>query len=156
MFNIQSIVAILLAISQPLLGCDDCSSAQREIVQTRLVRRMQPDAQHSSSLPRGPLRWGQINFLHTTDTHGWLEGHLKEPNYGADWGDFVSFTNHMKKKADNLGVDLLLIDTGDLHDGNGLSDATAPNGLLSNPVFENIEYDLLTIGVSNPSSMSAV
>jgi 2',3'-cyclic-nucleotide 2'-phosphodiesterase (5'-nucleotidase family) len=27
-----------------------------------------------------------------------------------------------------------------------LSDATNPNGLLSNPIFENIDYDLLTIG----------
>ena len=33
-------------------------------------------------------------------------------NYGADWGDFVSFTRHMKQKARKLGVDLLLVDTG--------------------------------------------
>lgn len=76
----------------------------------------------------------------------------------------------MKHKAGNLGVDLLLVDTGinmtshylmrfsscrifadciragDLHDGAGLSDATTPNGRLSNPIFENIDYDLLTIG----------
>ncbi|EOA84911.1 uncharacterized protein SETTUDRAFT_137105 [Exserohilum turcica Et28A] len=97
-------------------------------------------------MPKGPLEWGQINFLHTTDTHGWLEGHIKEQNYGADWGDFVSFTKHMKQKARKLGVDLLLIDTGDLHDGAGLSDATTPNGNVSNAIFENIDYDLLTIG----------
>jgi hypothetical protein len=47
-----------------------------------------------------------------TDTHGWLEGHIKEQNYGADWGDFVSFSKHMQHTAGNLGVDLLLIDTG--------------------------------------------
>lgn len=47
-----------------------------------------------------------------TDTHGWLEGHLTETNYGADWGDFVSFTAHMRAKARELGVDLLLVDTG--------------------------------------------
>lgn len=35
---------------------------------------------------------------------------------------------------------------GDLHDGSGLSDATAPNGVVSNVIFENIDYDLLTIG----------
>ena len=35
---------------------------------------------------------GQLNVIHTTDTHGWLEGHILEKNYGADWGDFVSFT----------------------------------------------------------------
>jgi 2',3'-cyclic-nucleotide 2'-phosphodiesterase (5'-nucleotidase family) len=37
---------------------------------TRNVRRMQPDAQNTTLLPRGPLAWGQLNFLHTTDTHG--------------------------------------------------------------------------------------
>jgi 2',3'-cyclic-nucleotide 2'-phosphodiesterase (5'-nucleotidase family) len=40
--------------------------------------------------------------------------------------------------ADSLG--------GDLHDGAGLSDATSPNGKLTNPIFEEIDYDLLTIG----------
>lgn len=73
---------------------------------------MQPDAQNATSGPRGPLEWGQLNFIQTTDTHGWLEGHIKEQNYGADWGDFVSFTHAMKRKADSLGVDLLLVDTG--------------------------------------------
>ncbi|KAL8948002.1 MAG: hypothetical protein Q9222_005770 [Ikaeria aurantiellina] len=111
---------------------------------------MQPDAQGATVSPKAPLEWGQLNFLHTTDTHGWLEGHIKEQNYGADWGDYVSFTRHMKHKAGNLGVDLLLVDTGDLHDGNGLSDASTPNGALSNPIFENVDYDLLTIGVSLP------
>ncbi|KAJ4355129.1 hypothetical protein N0V95_003211 [Ascochyta clinopodiicola] len=107
---------------------------------------MQPDASNATTGPKAPLEWGQINFLHTTDTHGWLEGHIKEQNYGADWGDFVSFTRHMKQKANKLGVDLLLVDTGDLHDGAGLSDATSPNGVVSNPIFENVDYDLLTIG----------
>ncbi|KAL8860061.1 MAG: hypothetical protein Q9178_003610 [Gyalolechia marmorata] len=51
----------------------------------------------------------------------------------------------MRRKARELGVDLLLIDTGDLHDGNGLSDATTPNGVVSNPIFENLDYDLLSI-----------
>lgn len=35
---------------------------------------------------------------------------------------------------------------GDLHDGAGLSDATKPNGNVSNAVFERIDYDVLTIG----------
>jgi len=107
---------------------------------------MQPDAQNATTGPKGPLEWGQINFLQTTDTHGWLEGHVKEKNYGADWGDYVSFTKHMKQKARRLGVDLLLVDTGDLHDGAGLSDATPVNGNVSNAIFQNIDYDLLAIG----------
>ncbi|TVY85403.1 Secreted protein [Lachnellula suecica] len=128
------------------LACDSCYAPASAVVHERNVRRMQPEASGAASGPKDPLEWGQLNFLHTTDTHGWLEGHLKEQNYGADWGDFVSFSRHMQHTAGNLGVDLLLIDTGDLHDGNGLSDAALPNGLLSNPVFDEIEYDVLTIG----------
>lgn len=94
------------------LACDGCYRPQNDVVMIRNVRRMQPDAENATTGPRGPLEWGQINFLHTTDTHGWLEGHIKEQNYGADWGDFVSFTKAMKQNARNLGVDLLLIDTG--------------------------------------------
>ena len=52
----------------------------------------------------------------------------------------------MKAKARRLKVDLLLIDTGDLHDGTGLSDATELNGAESNQLFEKIDYDILTPG----------
>ena len=93
-------------------ACSDCYSTQPSVIQTRHVRRSQPEALNATSGPKSALEWGEINFLHTTDTHGWLEGHLKEPNYGADWGDFVSFTKAMRKKARWLEVDLLLIDTG--------------------------------------------
>ncbi|KAI9814197.1 MAG: hypothetical protein M1827_003363 [Pycnora praestabilis] len=142
---LPSIIRIFL-LALPVLSCDDCYGPQNDVVLTRNVRRMQPDAQNATVPPKAPLAWGQLNVLHTTDTHGWLEGHIKEQNYGADWGDFVSFSTHMKHMAGTLGVDLLLIDTGDLHDGAGLSDATSPNGVVSNPIFENVNYDLLTIG----------
>ncbi|KUJ12389.1 uncharacterized protein LY89DRAFT_623543 [Mollisia scopiformis] len=141
-----SILCGLAAFITSAIACDSCYGPVDEVIHERLVRRMQPEAQAATTSPKGPLEWGQLNFLHTTDTHGWLEGHLKEQNYGADWGDFVSFSRHMVQKAGNLAVDLLLIDTGDLHDGAGLSDAAPPNGVVSNPIFDNINYDLLTIG----------
>lgn len=35
--------------------------------------------------PSKPLVWGDVNIIHTTDSHGWLLGHQKpsfpEPNY---------------------------------------------------------------------------
>ena len=94
------------------VACAGCGGPQENVQHNRLVRRMQPEALNATTAPKGPLEWGQINFLHTTDTHGWLEGHLKEGNYGADWGDFVSFVKHMREKADQLNVDLLVVDTG--------------------------------------------
>lgn len=113
-FSITSILFLVLS-SQSVKGCDDCYGPTNLVTHERIVRRMQPAAENATTGPRGPLEWGQINFIHTTDTHGWLEGHIKEQNYGADWGDFVSFTRHMKQKAADLRVDLLIIDTGKLN-----------------------------------------
>jgi 2',3'-cyclic-nucleotide 2'-phosphodiesterase (5'-nucleotidase family) len=102
-----------LAVVALIQACADCAGSEgHPNVMTRLVRGAQPEAQDASYGPRAPLEWGQLNILHTSDTHGWLEGHLKEANYGADWGDFVSFADAMKRKARSLGVDLLIIDTG--------------------------------------------
>lgn len=105
--------------------------------------------------PSAPLVWGDFNVIHTTDTHGWLLGHQKtsfpEPNYrsvfclsrpplslaqsqsqsqsqspSGDFGDFASFVAHMKQLALEKNVDLLLVDSGDVHDGTGLSDGFPP------------------------------
>lgn len=92
------------------------------------------------------LEYGDLNFLHTTDTHGWYLGHLNQKTYSGDWGDFVSFAHHLKELAHEKGHDLLLIDSGDRHDGNGLSDITSPNGARSLPIFIKQDYDLLTLG----------
>ncbi|CUS24929.1 LAQU0S22e00320g1_1 [Lachancea quebecensis] len=92
------------------------------------------------------LHVGELNFLHTTDTHGWLGSHLTQPNYDADWGDFVSFASRFRENRVGAESDLILVDTGDKHDGNGLSDATVPNGLESTKVFNEQDYDLLTLG----------
>ena len=52
----------------------------------------------------------------------------------------------MRRKAHQSGRDLLLVDTGDLHDGTGLSDTTNPDGKITDEIFKNVEYDLLTVG----------
>jgi hypothetical protein len=121
--------------------------------------------------PSSPLQWGDINVrlagirdvcartkdltqvIHTTDSHGWLLGHQKaafpEPNYSGDFGDFASFVEHMKEIAFLRGVDLLLVDSGDLHDGTGLSDGGPPGSVDahdSNKFFSQLPYDLLAIG----------
>ncbi|ODV87199.1 hypothetical protein CANARDRAFT_26625 [[Candida] arabinofermentans NRRL YB-2248] len=95
------------------------------------------------------LKTGQLNFLHTTDTHGWYLGHTNQRQYSSDWGDFISFVSNFKllvEENDGIPGDLLLIDTGDKHDGNGLSDLTVPNGEISTEIFMNAPYDLITVG----------
>lgn len=42
------------------------------------IRAAQPSAPRPVPAPLRDLKWGQLNFLHTTDTHGWLGGHLQE------------------------------------------------------------------------------
>ncbi|EKM79523.1 hypothetical protein AGABI1DRAFT_114061 [Agaricus bisporus var. burnettii JB137-S8] len=115
--------------------------------------------EHEPSVPKGlspptrPLEWGDINILHTTDSHGWLLGHQKtsfpEPNYSADLGDFASFVTHMKKIANEKGVDLLLVDSGDLHDGTGITDGFPPGGVDAHDANEFVKmlpYDVMAIG----------
>ncbi|QBM89861.1 2',3'-cyclic-nucleotide 2'-phosphodiesterase/5'- or 3'-nucleotidase, 5'-nucleotidase family [Metschnikowia aff. pulcherrima] len=93
-----------------------------------------------------PLRLADLNFLHTTDTHGWLSGHLNQNTYNGDWGDFILFAHHLRQKAEAESKDLLIVDLGDRHDGNGLLDITTPNGARSLPIFAQLHYDIITLG----------
>lgn len=92
------------------------------------------------------LELGKINFLHTTDTHGWLGSHLTQNDYDADWGDFLSFVELFRNNTIGEDRDLLLVDTGDKRDGNGISDATELVGQNSSQIFNEIDYDILTLG----------
>ncbi|GJJ76673.1 hypothetical protein EMPS_09032 [Entomortierella parvispora] len=111
-----------------------------------LEPRSQPGAAKPTPVDLRPLVWGDLNVISTTDTHGWLSGHVKEGSYSADFGDFSSFLSHMREQAVHRRKDLLVVDSGDLHDGNGLSDATPLDGEVSNPIFQKINYDALAIG----------
>ncbi|KAM0453973.1 hypothetical protein ACHAO4_004721 [Trichoderma viride] len=147
--KVFAVVGGLIALLPTALACgsdDSCYGPTNTVEHVRHVKRIQPGAPNAKYGPKGPLEWGQLNILHTTDSHGWLEGHLKEQNYGADWGDFATFSRRMKQAAHDMNVDMLLVDTGDLHDGNGISDATKVDGTKSMPIFNEVDYDLLTIG----------
>ncbi|KAI4283967.1 MAG: hypothetical protein L6R38_001760 [Xanthoria sp. 2 TBL-2021] len=109
-------------------------------------RSTQPSAPEPVSAPLRELPWGQLNFLHTTDTHGWHAGHLQEPSFTGDWGDYISFAQRLHEKADNEGRDLLLIDTGDRIEGNGLYDASDPKGIYTRAIFKEQEIDVICIG----------
>ncbi|KAF9086187.1 hypothetical protein BGX29_001539 [Mortierella sp. GBA35] len=109
-------------------------------------KRSQPGAPQPNPVDLSPLTWGDVNIIHTTDTHGWLSGHTKEASYSADFGDFSSFLYHMRQQANHRRKDLLVVDSGDLHDGNGLADATPLNGEATSPIYQKIAYDALAIG----------
>ncbi|KAJ6515268.1 Metallo-dependent phosphatase-like protein [Mycena sanguinolenta] len=111
------------------------------------------ESQRRISTPPRPLQWGDLNVISTTDTHGWLLGHqhesFPEPNYSGTWGDYKAFVTHMKELAEEKDVDLLLVDSGDLHDGTGLSDGFPAGGVDardSNEFFKQMPYDVLAIG----------
>ncbi|KAJ0384255.1 hypothetical protein COL922a_008766 [Colletotrichum nupharicola] len=116
------------------------------LLSAALASAAQPGAAPAVAAPMRDLTWGQLNFLHTTDTHGWHGGHLLEPQYSADWGDYVSFAAHMSRKADERGADLLVVDTGDRVEGNGLYDASAPKGLFTYDVIREQTVDLICTG----------
>ena len=107
---------------------------------------IQPGAAPAQIAPLRDLEFGDINFLHTTDTHGWHAGHLLEPSFSADWGDYISFAEHLRAKLDEEGKDLIVVDTGDRIEGNGLYDASNPRGKYTFDIFKQAPIDLLCSG----------
>jgi 2',3'-cyclic-nucleotide 2'-phosphodiesterase (5'-nucleotidase family) len=43
-----------------------------------VVLGAQPQSPKPVEFPMRDLQWGQLNFLATTDIHGWYGGHLQE------------------------------------------------------------------------------
>ncbi|KAK5187816.1 hypothetical protein LTR16_009512, partial [Cryomyces antarcticus] len=68
------------------------------------------------------------------------------PQYSADWGDYISFAKHMRDKADDDGSDLLVVDTGDRIEGNGLYDASDPKGRYTFDIIKEQEIDIICSG----------
>ncbi|KAK0937256.1 hypothetical protein LTR29_011173 [Friedmanniomyces endolithicus] len=112
------------------------------------VSSEQPSAPSPISAQLRELPWSSdgLNILHTTDTHGWHGGHLQEAQYSADWGDYISFAHHLRKRADDDGSDLLLVDTGDRVEGNGLYDASDPKGQYTFDILKQQRMDVITPG----------
>ncbi|KAH7872015.1 Metallo-dependent phosphatase-like protein [Lentinula edodes] len=146
--------AALLSVALPLalrVTVNACSDEHAHDHNHAHQKRLFPQTQLTK--PTRPLEWGELNIIHTTDTHGWLLGHqhasFPEPNYSGDLGDFASFVQHMKQLAIEKDVDLLLVDSGDLHDGTGLSDGFPAGGIDAhdaNQFIKQLPYDIMAIG----------
>ncbi|KAJ3484948.1 hypothetical protein NLI96_g5291 [Meripilus lineatus] len=140
----------LLSILPFILSVRGCPGEDHDHTHTEHKRAF---PQAALTPPTRALEWGDVNIIHTTDSHGWLLGHQKssfpEPNYSGDLGDFASFVSHMKEIALRKDVDLLLVDSGDLHDGTGLSDGFPAGGVdahESNKFLAQLPYDVMAIG----------
>ncbi|KAM0749330.1 hypothetical protein T439DRAFT_290562 [Meredithblackwellia eburnea MCA 4105] len=110
----------------------------------------QPDSTGPTDWPYRALEWGEVNVISTTDTHGWLLGHQRqEASFSGDWGDLLSFVTRMKEEARRRGVDLLVVDSGDRVDGNGLVDGEPEGhvkGYTALKFFQRMPYDVVTTG----------
>ncbi|KAK7191454.1 hypothetical protein DPSP01_002945 [Paraphaeosphaeria sporulosa] len=106
----------------------------------------QPLAPAPKAAPLRELPWAQLNFLHTTDIHGWWGGHVQEASFSADWGDYISFAKHLRDRADADGSDLLLIDTGDRIEGNAIYDSSKPRGKFTYEIAKKQNIDLICSG----------
>src|ERR1700710_2514342 len=71
---------------------------------------------------------------------------LFRPSFSADWGDYISFANHIRAKADADGTDLIVIDSGDRIEGNGLYDGSDPKGKYYYDLFKQQPIDLICTG----------
>lgn len=111
-----------------------CLVALTGLIFAKPYQQQQAVLAPSQDVPLRDIHIGDINFIHTTDTHGWLGSHLSQNDYDADWGDFVAFVDILREKILQQSRDVIVIDTGDKRDGNGLSDATWP------PAYEARRY----------------
>ena len=97
-----------------------------------LEPRSQPGAAKPTPVDLRPLQWGDLNVISTTDTHGWLSGHVKEGSYSGDFGDFSSFLSHMREQAGHRRKDLLVVDSGGKEEIDGPPLFFFPQRALSN------------------------
>ncbi|KAK4047352.1 hypothetical protein OIO90_006211 [Microbotryomycetes sp. JL221] len=104
----------------------------------------------AQSLPYRPLPWGDINIISTTDTHGWLRRECNgDLGFCGDFGQLVSFVHSIKHQAKQRKADLLVVDSGDRLDGNGLVDGEPDahtKGWTAMGIFRQMPYDIITTG----------
>jgi 2',3'-cyclic-nucleotide 2'-phosphodiesterase (5'-nucleotidase family) len=90
------------------------------------------------------LSFGEINVMVLTDVHSWVAGHLPhDTTYDADYGDVLSFYEHLQAISHKQKKDLFFVMNGDFIDGTGLS--TNPPKYLT-PILQQMPWDAITIG----------
>lgn len=62
---LTQIAASFLPAAVIACGDDSCYGPTNTVEHVRHVKRIQPGAPEAQFGPKGPLEWGQINFMHT-------------------------------------------------------------------------------------------
>jgi 2',3'-cyclic-nucleotide 2'-phosphodiesterase (5'-nucleotidase family) len=90
------------------------------------------------------LPFGDINVVVVTDVHSFVGGHRHDPTANANYGDVVSFYEHLKEYCDAQGQDLWFVMNGDWIHGTGLAmDGNAENLM---PILNRMPWDAMTLG----------
>eukprot|EP00550_Attheya_septentrionalis_P011081 CAMPEP_0198302398 /NCGR_PEP_ID=MMETSP1449-20131203/55002_1 /TAXON_ID=420275 /ORGANISM="Attheya septentrionalis, Strain CCMP2084" /LENGTH=614 /DNA_ID=CAMNT_0044004739 /DNA_START=101 /DNA_END=1945 /DNA_ORIENTATION=+ len=97
---------------------------------------------------------GDINVMVLTDVHSWVAGHGRhEPGQNADYGDVLSFYEHLKEICTEDGSDLFFVMNGDFMDGTGLS-AHPPSALVN--ILKKMPWDAINVGNHDIANLETV
>lgn len=99
-------------------------------------------SQPSLAVPNLPF--GDINIISVTDVHSFIGGHKHEVDRNADYGDVLSFYQHIKDYCDEQGSDLFFFNVGDWIHGTGL--AMDGNATKLVPLLNQMPWDGITLG----------
>ena len=99
-------------------------------------------AQISWAIP--DLPFGDINIISVTDVHSFVGGHKHEVDRNADYGDLLSFYQHVKQYCDEQGSDVFFFNVGDWIHGTGL--AMDGNATMLLPLLKQMPWDGITLG----------
>ena len=90
------------------------------------------------------LPMGDINVIMVTDVHAHISGHRHESQRDADYGDILSFYEHLKEMCDNNDHDLWFVDNGNWMHGTGLAMGGNASSLV--PLLNEMPFDAITVG----------
>mmetsp|Transcript_121331 Transcript_121331/g.181243 ORF Transcript_121331/g.181243 Transcript_121331/m.181243 type:complete len:698 (+) Transcript_121331:133-2226(+) len=100
------------------------------------------------------LPFGDINVVVLTDVHSFVGGHRHDPTANANYGDVLSFYEHLKEYSDAQGQDLWFVMNGDWMHGTGLAlDGNAENIM---PILKRMPWDAVTLGNHESYSQAVV
>eukprot|EP00934_Nitzschia_sp_Nitz4_P007203 Nitzschia sp. Nitz4//scaffold46_size129759//94628//96796//NITZ4_003517-RA/size129759-processed-gene-0.147-mRNA-1//1//CDS//3329552643//7193//frame0 len=90
------------------------------------------------------LPFGDINVIYVTDVHSHIGGHPHDEDRTADYGDVLSFYQHVKAYCDAQGSDLWFMMNGDWVHGTGL--AMDGNATMLVPLLKHMPWDAINLG----------